>query len=227
MVDKPLGTEVSFPLEEDQDNEDSGNAFLRVPKGDIYYGYKPDNSPEKFDFLKAKYVFRFPFTITAMKWGFALGSFFALHSYIKKRSLANSLYWFGAGSVLTGMPIWGFFMLKYSFYTTSIKKFERDQIEQSQETFLAKDYFTKTLKLKEDTPDEHLVQAVNQVKEVIYNKFSELDEIEDDPEIFGDLIKEEEERKKKEAEQQKNKKEETTNTKKEPEIIKKGAVGQL
>ena len=40
------------------------------------------NSPDgenKFDYLKAKYIFRFPFTWTAMKWGIALGSFFGLH----------------------------------------------------------------------------------------------------------------------------------------------------
>ena len=231
MVDKPLGAEVSFNMEEDEQENDGGNAFLRVPKGDLYYGYKPDNSPEKFDFLQAKYVFRFPFTITAIKWGVALGSFFALHSYIKKRSISNSLYWFASGSFLTGMPIWGFFMLKYSFYSTSIKKFERDQIEQSQESFLAKDYFTKTLKLKEDTPDEKIMEAVNQVKEVIYDKFSELDDIEEDPEIFADLIKEEEmkkkeESKKKEAEKQENKKEQSA-SKKEPEISKKANLGQI
>jgi hypothetical protein len=33
----------------------------------------------KFDYLKAKYVFRFPFTITALKWGFGLGTFFGVH----------------------------------------------------------------------------------------------------------------------------------------------------
>lgn len=38
-----------------------------------------ESTSGKFDYLKAKYVFRFPFTITALKWGFGLGTFFGIH----------------------------------------------------------------------------------------------------------------------------------------------------
>ena len=55
------------------------------PVGDIFHKYISDDSKEKFDYLKAKYIFRFPFTITAIKWGVALGGFFAIHSYVKRR----------------------------------------------------------------------------------------------------------------------------------------------
>ena len=37
------------------------------------------DTPEKYDYLKAKYIFRFPFTWTAIKWGLGLGSFIGLH----------------------------------------------------------------------------------------------------------------------------------------------------
>jgi len=39
----------------------------------------------------------------------------------------NSLFWFFAGTALTGFPIWGFFMLKYCFYSVSLRKFEEEQ----------------------------------------------------------------------------------------------------
>lgn len=44
------------------------------------------DTPDKFDYLKAKYVFRFPFTWTAIKWGIALGGFLGVHQYIKTKS---------------------------------------------------------------------------------------------------------------------------------------------
>ena len=73
------------------------------------------------------YVFRYPFTITSIKWGVGLGGFFALHTYFKKRDLKNSIFWFFGGTVLTGFPLWGFFMLKYSFYSIGLRKFEEEQ----------------------------------------------------------------------------------------------------
>lgn len=57
---------------------------LEFPEGDIFRDYKPDESPAKFDYLKGKYIFRFPFTITSIKWGLSLGFFFGLHTYFKK-----------------------------------------------------------------------------------------------------------------------------------------------
>ena len=185
MVEKPLGPEVPVDVES---NEDS---FIKVPEGDIFYKYAADDSPDKFDFLRAKYIFRFPFTLSAMKWGAALGSFFALHAYIKKRSVSNSLYWFAWGSVMTGMPIWAFFMLKYTFYSTSIKKFEREQIDQTQETYLAKDYYTKKMKLRTDLSDQEILKQLQKKQQQLYSKYSELDNIEEDPDLFSEFMNKE------------------------------------
>lgn len=62
--------------------------ITQYPEGDILHNYTPDNSPSKFEYLQGKYIFRFPFTLTAMKWGLSLGTFFALHTYFKT-SFAN------------------------------------------------------------------------------------------------------------------------------------------
>ena len=40
----------------------------------------------KLDYLQAKYIFRFPFTMTAIKWSLGLGAFFGVHQYIKSRN---------------------------------------------------------------------------------------------------------------------------------------------
>ena len=73
------------------------------------------------------YVFRYPFTLTSIKWGVGLGGFFALHTYFKKRDIKNSIFWFFGGTILTGFPLWGFFMMKYSFYSIGLRKFEEEQ----------------------------------------------------------------------------------------------------
>jgi len=93
-------------LDERDDDPNSTVEFRQLPKGDIYSELETEASPEKYDFLKAKYIFRFPFTITAIKWGTVMGSLFGLHTYFKKRSISNSLYWFFMGGIITGFPIW-------------------------------------------------------------------------------------------------------------------------
>ena len=92
--------------DESEDDSDSTIAFRQLPKNDIITDNQGEPTPEKYDFLKAKYVFRFPFTVTAIKWGCVMGSLFGLHTYFKKRSVSNSLYWFVMGGVITGFPIW-------------------------------------------------------------------------------------------------------------------------
>lgn len=62
------------------------------PDGDILFNYHPDDSPHKFDYLKGKYVFRFPFTLTSIKWGLSLGLFFGLHTYFKKSPFYINLF---------------------------------------------------------------------------------------------------------------------------------------
>jgi hypothetical protein len=38
-----------------------------------------------------------------------------------------NVFWFFGGSIITGMPIWGFFMMKYTFYSVGLRKFEEEQ----------------------------------------------------------------------------------------------------
>lgn len=75
-----------------------------------------------FDFLQGKYIFRFPFVVNSINWGFGLGMVFGLHTYFRTRSASNALYWLVAGGALTGLPIFGFFLFRYTFYSTSIKR---------------------------------------------------------------------------------------------------------
>jgi len=99
-----------------------------------------DDSIGKYDFLQAKYLFRFPFMITSIKWGFGMGSVFGLHSYIKTRNLQSAIFSFMGGTFLTGLPIFGFFMFKHTFYQTAVKKFEVDQNEMIEESSFKKEY---------------------------------------------------------------------------------------
>ena len=72
-------------MDPNKGNRAEEEEISNYPAGDIFHKYQSDDSKEKFDYLKAKYIFRFPFTITAIKWGLALGGFFAIHSYVKRR----------------------------------------------------------------------------------------------------------------------------------------------
>jgi hypothetical protein len=67
-------------------------------------------------------LFRFPFVITSINWGLGLGTVFGVHTYFKTKKIANAAYWFFAGSFLTGMPIFGYFMFKYTFYSIALKR---------------------------------------------------------------------------------------------------------
>jgi len=78
-------------------------------------------------------------------------------------------------------------MLKYSFYTLSIRKFERDQVEQAEESNVMRDYYIQKLKLKNDITDEELLTKLQSKQQEIYSKYSVLDQIEEDPEIFSEL----------------------------------------
>jgi hypothetical protein len=85
----------------------------------------------------------------------------------------------------------GFLMLKYSFYTLSIRKFERDQLDQAEGSNLMKDYYTQKLRIEKDIPDEELLKKLEVKQREIFEKYSQVDDIEDDPEIFAELIEEE------------------------------------
>ena len=49
-----------------------------------------ESNDERLDYLNAKYLFRYPFTFKAIKWGVVLGSFFAIHAFVKFRALKKT-----------------------------------------------------------------------------------------------------------------------------------------
>ena len=106
MDSKEKDSENLKQVQEITEDEDEGIAFRKLPRGDIFREYQNEETPEKYDFLRARSVFRFPFTFTAIKWGLVLGSLFGLHTYFKKRRIGDSIYWFCMGSVISGFPIW-------------------------------------------------------------------------------------------------------------------------
>ncbi|KAL4432662.1 hypothetical protein ABPG74_004955 [Tetrahymena malaccensis] len=160
------------------DNRQKVETVTKFPEGDLYNNYDPNDNPEKFEYLKAKYVFRFPFTITSIKWGLALGSIFGIHNYIKTRKASNAAYWFVWGSVLTALPIWGFFMFKYSFYTMTLRKFEVDQYQNIEDSHLIKEYMMyKTGTYDPTIKDEQLVKKLEKISQQAYRKHSQLDDL--------------------------------------------------
>ncbi len=50
----------------------------------LYSGFKSEDSEKKYNHLQGKYIMRFPFTVTALKWGVTMGGFMGVHSYIKR-----------------------------------------------------------------------------------------------------------------------------------------------
>ena len=82
---------------------------------------------KKLDYLQAKYVFRYPFTFTALKWGLTLGSFFALHSYLRHRSFRAAFHSGVEKTVLLTLGVWLYFYAKYNFYQNSINLQEREE----------------------------------------------------------------------------------------------------
>lgn len=91
-------------------------------------------------------------------------------------------------------------MLKYSFYTLSIRKFERDQVEQAEESNLMREYYIKKLKLKNDVTDEDLVTKLQNKQQEMIKKYSVLDQLEEDPEIFAEFNKFQQEKNKEKKE---------------------------
>lgn len=85
-----------------------------------------EDNVDRLDYLKAKYIFRYPFTIKAIQWGGAIGLFMSLHSFVKNRSVKSSFEAFVWGTSLSIFPIWAFFMAKYNFYEDSIESYERE-----------------------------------------------------------------------------------------------------
>ncbi len=129
-----------------------------------------ESGKSKYDHLQGKYIMRFPFTLTSIKWGLALGSFISLHTFLKTRSVSNSVFWFFGGTVLSGMPIWGFFMFKYSFYSYTLRKFEQEQNTQVEQTDYLKTYLQGKLNIseKDSDNDDLLVERFQKRQQSVY-----------------------------------------------------------
>jgi len=72
------------------------------------------------DYLKAKYIFRYPYTFTSIKWGLTLGSFFGLHTYVRSKNLRQSFLSWIEKTVFLTFAVWAYFYAKYNFYQNSI-----------------------------------------------------------------------------------------------------------
>lgn len=56
--------------------------------------------------------------------------------------------------------IWHF-MMKYTFYSMAIQKFEKEQQSQMEESLYLKDYYAKKLEIKEEVSEEQLIKHLN------------------------------------------------------------------
>lgn len=79
---------------------------------------------KKLDYLDGKYVFRYPYTFSSIKWGITLGSFFGLHTYIKTRNMRHSFINWIEKTVLLTFTVWAYFYAKFNFYQNSINVHE-------------------------------------------------------------------------------------------------------
>ena len=108
----------------------------------------------------------------------------------KFANAANSFIW---GFFMTGMPIWyfeiniklltltrAFFMFKYSFYSMTIRKFEKEQFEQTEEALILRDYYKKKLDIKGDVDDEQLVNKLTKKRQEVFNLHNQLAEFENE-----------------------------------------------
>lgn len=102
---------------------------------------------EKMDYLQGKYVFRYPYTITSIKWGITLGSFFGLHAYIKNRSIRLSFFNWVEKTVVFTFAVWAYFYAKYNFYQNSIDSHEHEEDDKTREAMFLKKYLEYKLKV--------------------------------------------------------------------------------
>lgn len=91
-------------------------------------------------------------------------------------------------------------MVKYSFYSLSLRKFEKEQIEEMEVSNLLKEYLKKKVEAKEDLPNEDLVRLVEIKQKEYYLKASQFDEL-----LGEDQLKEFDEVFSKESEEKQNK----------------------
>ena len=116
--------------------------------------------------------------VTSIKWGVGLGAVFGLHTYVRSRSAMNAGYWFFCGTLMTGIPIFGFFMFKHTFYQIAIKKFEHEQNSLIEESNFKKEYVRKKLNVKDELiSDEDLLQALGEKQKRLFARNSFLDDL--------------------------------------------------
>lgn len=68
-------------------------------------------------------------------------------------------------------------MLKYSFYTLTLRKFEKEQLEEIQESNILKNYFRQKTDISVDLPDKDLLTLINMKQKEFYLKYSQFDDL--------------------------------------------------
>lgn len=99
------------------------------------------------DYLQGKYVFRYPYTFTSIKWGMTLGSFFGIHSYVKTKNIRYSFINWVEKTLIFTFAVWAYFYAKYNFYQNSINLHEEEEEGKVREANFMKQYIQYKLKL--------------------------------------------------------------------------------
>ena len=78
---------------------------------------------------------------------------------------------------MTGFPIFGFFMMKYSLYSTALKSFEYNQDMMLEENNTKRQYIIDKLKTSQDIEDEALKTKLIEKQTRIFQRHQLLSEI--------------------------------------------------
>lgn len=68
-------------------------------------------------------------------------------------------------------------MLKFSFYSLSLRKFEKEQFEEIEESNILKNYFKQKTEISNDLPDQDLLNLINMKQKEFFLKHSQFDRL--------------------------------------------------
>ena len=68
-------------------------------------------------------------------------------------------------------------MMKYSFYSLSLRKFEKEQFQEFEESNILKEYVKNKIEVKTEIPDEDLLKLLNIKQREYYLKSSQFDDL--------------------------------------------------
>eukprot|EP00357_Protocruzia_adherens_P035481 CAMPEP_0114977278 /NCGR_PEP_ID=MMETSP0216-20121206/3148_1 /TAXON_ID=223996 /ORGANISM="Protocruzia adherens, Strain Boccale" /LENGTH=135 /DNA_ID=CAMNT_0002338317 /DNA_START=12 /DNA_END=419 /DNA_ORIENTATION=- len=99
-----------------------------------------DEEVFKYEFLKGYHLFRFPFTIKAMRWGMSLGVLLGFHRFLRVRNLQSAINFGMFGGSLCGLGIWAQQMYVFTVTHEAMKTQERRADEEIEERRMVKEY---------------------------------------------------------------------------------------